>query len=310
MAIYNRTRDKAEKMARSFDIPAVYDDPRELLRKEKLDFVDIITAPESHEEQVLLVASHGLPVICQKPMSTSFASAERMVSFCAKANVPFFVHENWRWQEPFREIKRVLEAGTIGLPFRARLVMISGFPVFQNQPALKEMERFVIADMGSHQLDVARFLFGEAESVFAHTGQVHPDLKGEDVATIMLRMRNKATVVVDLGYPENFIERENLPETWAFVEGAKGSIELAPDYWLRVTTSTGTHSRRIPPPRYPWIDPFYEPSEASGVPCNANLLAAIKGEARGETTGKDNLETARLVFLAYDSAASGRAIHL
>ena len=243
-------------------------------------------------------------------MALSFASAERMVSFCAKAGVPFFVHENWRWQEPFRQLKRVLDEGTIGLPFRARLLIDLRGSRLPEPAVLKEMERFLISDMGSHQLDVARFLFGEAKSVFAQTGQVHPDLKGEDVATIMLRMRNKATVVVDLGYPENFIERENLPETWAFVEGAKGSIELAPDYWLRVTTSTGTHSRRIPPPRYPWIDPFYEPSEASGVPCNANLLAAIKGEARGETTGKDNLETARLVFLAYDSAASGRAIHL
>ena len=310
VAIYNRTREKAEKLARAFGIPAVYEDPRELLRREKLDFVDIITAPESHEEQVRLVVSHGLPVICQKPMSTSLASAERMVESCARAKVPFFVHENWRWQEPFRAIKRLLDEGAIGKPFRARLVMISGFPVFKNQPALKEMERFVIADMGSHQLDVARFLFGEAESVYAHAGRVHPDVKGEDVATIMLRMHSGATVLVDLGYPENFIEHENLPETWAFIEGAKGSIELAPDYWLRVTTESGTHSRRIPPPHYPWIDPFYEPSEASGVPCNMSLLAAIRGDAPAETTGADNLQTVRLVFAAYASAQSGRAIPL
>ncbi|HVO19882.1 MAG TPA: Gfo/Idh/MocA family oxidoreductase [Anaeromyxobacter sp.] len=310
VAIYNRTREKAERMARAFDIPAVYGDPLELLRREKLDFVDIITAPESHEEQVLLVASHGLPVICQKPMSTSLASAERMVEGCARAKVPFFVHENWRWQQPFREIKRELEAGTIGKPFRARLVMISGFPVFQNQPALKEMERFVIADMGSHQLDVARYLFGEAESVFAHAGRVHPDIRGEDVATIMVRMRDRTTVVVDLGYPENFIEHENLPETWAFIEGAKGSIELAPDYWLRVTTESGTRSRRIPPPHRPWIDPYYEPSEASGVPCNANLLSAIRGEGQAETTGADNLQTVRLVFAAYRSAETGQAVLL
>ncbi len=310
VAIYNRTPAKAEKTAQAFGIPSVYDDPRELLQREKLDFVDIITAPESHEEHVLLVASHGLPVICQKPMSISLASAERMVEGCARAKVPFFVHENWRWQQPFREINRLLAAGTIGKPFRARLVMISGFPVFQNQPALKETERFVIADMGSHQLDVARFLFGEAESVYAHAGKVHPDIKGEDVATIVLRMRDRTTVVVDLGYPENFIEHENLPETWAFIEGSKGSIELAPDYWLRVTTEAGTHSRRIPPPHYSWIDPFYEPSEASGVPCNANLLSAIRGEGKAETTGADNLETVRLVFAAYGSAETGRAVHL
>jgi D-apiose dehydrogenase len=310
VAIYNRTRAKAERLASAFGIPAVYEDPAEMLRRERLDFVDIITGPESHEEQVLLVASHGLPVICQKPMSTSLASAQRMVEGCARAGVPFFVHENWRWQEPFRRVKEVLDAGTIGTPFRARLEMISGFPVFANQPALKEMERFVIADMGSHQLDVARFLFGEAESVYAHVGRVHPDVRGEDVATIMLRMRSKATVVVDLGYPENFVEHEKLAETFVFIEGAKGSIELAPDFWLRVTTASGTQSRRSPPPAYPWLDANYEPSEASIVPCNANLLRGVSGQGGAETTGPDNLETVRLVFAAYDSAESGRVVRL
>ena len=44
---------------------------------------------------------------------------------------------------------------------------------------------------------------------------------------------------------------------------------------------------------------------ASGVPCNQNLLAALRGEGRAETTGEDNLKTVRLVFAAYESAASG-----
>jgi predicted dehydrogenase len=310
VAVYNRTRDKAERLARAFGIPAVYDDPTELLRREQLDFVDVITAPESHEEHVLLVAAHGLPVICQKPMALSLASAERMVDACARAKVPFFVHENWRWQEAIRQLKRALDDGAIGVPFRARLEMISGAPVFANQPALKEMDRFVLADMGSHQLDVARFLFGEAASVYSLVDRVHPDIKGEDVATVVLRMRRGTTVVVTLGYPENFIEHEKLPETFVFIEGSKGSIELAPDYWLRVTTATGTHSRRHPPPVYPWLDAGYEPSEASIVSCNANLLAAVAGRGQAETTAADNLETVRLVFAAYDSAAQGRVILL
>ncbi len=308
VAIYNRTRAKAEKLAREFGIPGVYDDPAELLRKEKLDFVDIITGPETHEEHVALVASHRLPVICQKPMALSLASAERMVATCARAGVPFFVHENWRWQEAIRQVKRVLDEGTIGKPFRARLEMISGVSVFVNQPFLRDMEQFLLTDMGSHQLDVARFFFGEAKSVYSLTDRIHKDIRGEDVATVVLRTKSDVTVVVTMGYPENFIEHEKLAETFIFIEGEKGSIELAPDYWLRVTTASGTLSRRVPPPLYPWIDPGYEPSEASIVPCNANLLSAIAGRGKAETTGEDNLRTVRLVFAAYESAASGQVI--
>jgi D-apiose dehydrogenase len=310
VAIFNRTREKAERLAGQLGIPAVYDDPAELLRRESLDFVDVITAPGSHEEQVLLVASHGLPVICQKPMSTSLASAERMVAACARASVPFFVHENWRWQGAIRQVKRALDGGAIGRPFRARLEMVSGAPVFVSQPFLRDLEQFLLTDMGSHQLDVARFLFGEASTLYALTDRVHADIRGEDVATVLLRMRSGITVLVVMGYPENHLERERFPETFIFIEGEKGSIELAADFWVRVTTAAGTHSRRHPPPRYPWLDPGYELSEASCVPCNADLLAGVGGRGPAETTGADNLETMRLVFAAYDSAASGRAIHL
>jgi hypothetical protein len=49
---------------------------------------------------------------------------------------------------------------------------------------------------------------------------------------------------------------------------------------------------------------------SSIVPCQANLLSAIRGEGAAETTGADNLNTVRLVFASYDSAARGEAVRL
>jgi len=48
VAVYNRTRSKADKIAGDFNVPGVYDDPEELLKNEKLDFVDIITDVDTH----------------------------------------------------------------------------------------------------------------------------------------------------------------------------------------------------------------------------------------------------------------------
>jgi predicted dehydrogenase len=119
-----------------------------------------------------------------------------------------------------------------------------------------------------------------------------------------------ATVICGLGYAENFLERDRFPETFIFVEGERGSIELAPDFWLRVTTADGTHARRYPPPHYAWADPAYDLVHASIVPCNAGILSALRREAPAETTGEDNLRTVRLVFAAYESAASGQVVVL
>jgi len=310
VALYNRTRSRAEALAREFGVAAVYDDPEALLDRERLDFIDVITDVDTHGRFVRMAADRGLPVICQKPMAPSLAEAEGMVAACGAAGVPFFVHENWRWQTPLRQLQEALGTGQIGRPFRARIDMISGFPVFVNQPFFKELEQFILTDMGSHILDVARFLFGEAETLYCQTERVHPDIRGEDVATVMLRMQGGPTVLCEMAYAENYLEQDRFPETYVFVEGDRGSLELGPDYWLRITTEAGTLSRRCPPPRYAWADPAYDVVQASIVPCNANLLQALRGQAPAETTGEDNLETVRLVYAAYDSAVSGQTVRL
>jgi predicted dehydrogenase len=304
VALYNRTRSKAEAQAREFGVPMVYDDPEELLEKEDLDFLDIITNVETHSQFVHLAAAHNLPVICQKPMATTLQEAEAMVRTCQRAGVPFLVHENWRWQRPIRQVRRALDEASIGAPFRARIHYCSSYPVFDNQPFLKELEQFILTDMGTHILDVARFLFGEAESVYCQTHRIHRDIKGEDVATVMMAMVTGATVVCEISYASR-TEFERFPQTYITIEGEKGAIVLDQDYAVRVTTEEGTCSKRYPPWHYAWAEPTHDLSHASIVPCNANLLQAIRGAGQAETTAEDNLKTLGLVFGAYESAASG-----
>jgi predicted dehydrogenase len=306
VAIWNRTRPKAEALAREFGIPAVYDDAAAMLRECRPDFVDIVTGVETHRQYAELAAAHGLRVVCQKPLAQTLADAEAIASL----RVPVLVNENWRWQTPIRELKAVLGSGAIGEVFRARIDMISGFPVFRNQPALALLEQFILTDLGTHTLDTARFLFGEAESLCCQTARVHEGIRGEDVATVMLRMRSGATVVVEMAYAENFVERECFPQTLIFVEGSRGSAEIAPDYWVRTTTAQGTDARRCRPPRYAWADPAYDVVHASIVGCHRNLLAGLKGEAQAETNAADNLRTLRLVFGSYDSARLNEVVKL
>ena len=306
-ALYNRTRSKAEAVAQRFGVPAVYDDVETLLADEQLDFVDVITSPETHAQFVRLAAEHRVPVICQKPMAPDLDTTEELVRTCREAGVPFMVHENWRWQTPLRALKQALNQGPVGRPFRARLTFANSFPVFDNQPFLRELEQFILTDIGSHILDTARFLFGEAESLYCRTAQVNPGIKGEDVATVLMEMGEGTTVTCEMSYASR-LEQERFPETHVLAECKRGSVELGPDYWVRATTEEGTVARRYPPPRYPWADPAYDLVQASLVPCNADLLRALQTGQPAETSAEDNLNTARLVFGAYESAATGRPV--
>lgn len=310
VAIYNRTRAKAETLARDFGIPVVYDDADKLLRELRPDFVDNITEIGGHKPLSLLCAQHRIPCICQKPMAASLADAEEMVSAFQRVRTPFFVHENWRWQTPMLALRKHLADGVIGAPFRARFTMISGFDCWANQPALADLEQFILTDLGTHLLDAARACFGEASSLYCQTRRtLAPAVKGENVATIMLTMgKARMSVVIEMAYAKTPLERDSFPETLVFVEGSLGSIELGPDYALRVTRAGGTQVTRHPPARYEWADPAYDIAHASIVPCHANLLAALRGEGQAETTSEDNLQTLRLVFGAYDSARSDTVV--
>lgn len=308
VAIYNRTRAKAEQLAAEFGIPAIYDDPQQLLDRESLDFIDICASADTHAPLVHAAAQRRVAVVCQKPMAESLADCEAMLAACRDAGVPLLINENWRWQTPIRRVHELLQAQAIGTPFRARIRMVSGFPVFANQPFLRELEQFLLVDIGSHILDVARFLFGDAASLYCHIARIQQDIRGEDLATVMLRMRSGMSVICEMGYPGSPHEDDRFPQTYAFIEGTEGSISLQRDFRIRVVTRNGTHDEIATPPHYAWADPAYDIVHSSIVPCQRNLAAALAGRGTAETHAADNLETMRLVYSAYESAAQDRVI--
>ena len=86
----------------------------------------------------------------------------------------------------------------------------------------------------------------------------------------------RTTVTVNMAYAGTPLERECFPQTLVFIEGDRGSIEVAPDFWVRVTTADGTRSCRVPAADFPWADPDYAAVHASMVPCQADILRASR----------------------------------
>lgn len=310
VAVYNRTISKAEQVAKKFGVPRVYGDPEELLKNEQLDFIDIITEVPAHAPLVYLAAKYKVPVICQKPLAPDYETAQKMVAACQEAGIPFFVHENYRWQAPIRELKKIMDEGHIGRPFRGRFQFMHALEpfVWENQPLLKTLQRLIIADQGSHQLDLARFFLGEAESIYCQHLRIRDDIVAEDVASITLKM-DRAIGNVEMSFVSR-TEWNHFPEALIYLEGPQGTLELAPDFWIRLTTASGTQIRRCPPPRYAWADPAYDVNHASMVPLHQDFLRAFRSGQPPENTGEDNLKTMQLVYSAYESAERNQVIQL
>jgi predicted dehydrogenase len=310
-AICDPDQGRAQRLAQRFGIEGVHTDAATMLANESFDFVDIVASPPSHEALVLLACDRRLPVICQKPLADDWAACQRMVQRSIATGTWLAVHENWRWQSTLRRVKQLIDSHELGRVFRCRVDMISSFDVFANQPVLREKKKFIIADLGCHLLDYVRSLIGEADWIVCQTQQVRAAVMGEDTATAVLSMnRGETTVVVNMAYAGTPLGNECFPQTLLFAEGSLGSLEVLPNYRVRVTTGDGTAEESVAPKQYPWVDGQYAIVQSSMVDCHRHLLSALRRLEPAETSGVDNLQSMRLVFAAYESARGKKVIHL
>jgi len=307
-AVCDRQRDKAEAAAARFG-GAVHTDAQAMLAGERLDFVDIATTVESHRALVELAARHGLAAICQKPFAETLEDGEAMVEACRAAGVPLMVHENFRWQRPMREAKRLLEEGAIGAPFYADINFRHRFDVYARQPYLAEVERLSIMDVGLHLFDLARFFLGEVTSLHCRTQRLNPRVRGEDSFFTSFRHASGAVSACtssfySLRHPDPF------PQTLGRIEGSDGSIDILQDYRVVLHQPGGSRVIDADPPVPAWGErPWHVVQESVGT-IQRHWVECLRTGREPETSGADNLRTLRLAVLAYESAAEDRAIAL
>ncbi len=309
VAVCDHDLSKATRLAKKIGKVKVYESAQAMIESEQLDFVDIVSDVNSHVPLIKLAIKHQCPAICQKPLAPSLAEATEIVSEAKDHGQLLLVHENWRWQRPIRVLKSIMDSGQLGQIVRARIDYANSFPVFDNQPFLKELDQFILTDIGTHILDVSRFLFGEASQLYCQTRRIRQDICGEDVATVMLVQRHGVTVTCNMSYASRW-QDDKFPQTMIAIEGTEAGVSLDQDFVIRTYAGAKRESNQVQIPHYDWADPDYDLIHSSIVDCHRNLLSGLQGSNDVETTGEDNLKTLALVFGAYRSANENAVIQL
>jgi predicted dehydrogenase len=103
------------EFAERHDIAHRYRDYRDMLARERLDLVSIVTWPPDHAAMTCDAAAAGVRgVLCEKPMATSLAEADRMLEACRRSGTLLVVNHQRRWAAPYRTARDVLARGAIG----------------------------------------------------------------------------------------------------------------------------------------------------------------------------------------------------
>ncbi len=306
-AVCDRDAEKARAMAERFGVPRWFTDADEALDAIRPDFVDIATTSPSHAPLVALAAGRARVLICQKPMADSFAEGQSMVAAAAKAGSTLVIHENFRWQKPFREIARRLP--DLGAIHFARFSFRHGYDNYKNQPYLAEIERFTIMDVGLHLFDLARHLAGEAETLACRTQRLNPIVRGEDAFTALLGHENGATSIVDVSFFSK-LTPHRFPQTLAQIEGERGSIELGEDFVMTVHCPSGRDTFSVEPEVPAWGEKPWHIIQDSVIAFSRHVIDLLDGSAEPQPSGAHNLNTLKLALAAYDAAESGQTVTL
>lgn len=302
---------KALRAAERFGIPRTYTDFGEMLDRERPDFVDVITPPDSHLEICRAAADRGLAVICQKPLAPTHDEAVQLAEAVQTADVRFMVHENWRWQPWYREIKTIQRQDVLGDLFYIHFHCRTGDGWGQDayldrQPYFREYPRLFVFETGVHFIDTFRFLLGEVTSVYARLQQHNPVIKGEDAGQMVFGFESGATAILDAN-------RYNEPETdenprYTFgtmrIDGSKGHLRLRNDGSILM--------KPLGQPAYEHA--YVHVDRGLGGDCCFHLQSHfvssyLDGEAF-ESEAEDYLRTLRVVEACYESASRDQVVQL
>jgi D-apiose dehydrogenase len=307
-AVCDRDPARADAFARDFGATA-HTDADAMLEAVKPDLADIVTTVPSHRPLVELAARHARTVVCQKPFAETLADARAMVAACAAAGVPLLVHENFRWQRPFRLLRQAIDEDRIGTPRWMRLSFRHGFDVYANQPYLAEVQDLALTDIGLHLFDQARFLMGDIARVSCETQRRNPRVRGMDAFQALLRHTDGGVSAVDASFLSH-LAPEPFPETLAVIEGDTGTLELTQGYRLRLHTGGRVTESDADAPVPAWGErPWHVVQESVAAFC-AHAAAVARGEVQPQPSGAHNLDTLTAILAAIRSSETGQSVPL
>ena len=184
IAIASARREHAEEVAREFDIPHVEADWRELIARDDVDLVSIVTPVVTHCEMTLAALERGKAVLCEKPMAIDADEAKRMTERAREAGVLALIDHELRFLPGRMKLRELLAEGEIGNVRHAKLTFRSDSRADVNRPwnwwSDKKQGGGTLGAIGSHVIDGFRWLLGaEVAEVFCDLATHVPERKDE-----------------------------------------------------------------------------------------------------------------------------------
>lgn len=170
VAMAGRDAEKLTQVAGRFGYTRLYRDWEQLVADPDVGLLDNSGPNYLHAEPCIAAARAGKHLLCEKPLARSATEAWRMLEAAQSAGVVHMCGFNYRFVPAIRLARQVIAEGSLGKIFHFRAHYLQPSLVDPSTPVRWRMSQEqsgygVLGDLGSHIVDLARFLVGEPASV-------------------------------------------------------------------------------------------------------------------------------------------------
>ena len=305
-ALVSGERDKARAVAAQYGIPEThlysYADFDKLRDNPDVDIVYIVLPNSMHAEYTVRAAAAGKHVLCEKPMATSVADAQRMIDACRRVKRKLMIAYRMQY-EPHQRMLIKLARNTANGPIRL-IDAVNGQNDLGNGQ-WRQKKAFSgggsLVDVGVYCLNATRYLTGEEPvEITARITQPKGDARFreiEDIAMFSLRFPSGVVANCASGYSfhqSNHIRVQN-EAAWFHMSPAFAYDGLELQIGRKMGQANTTNSIGLSP-----VDQFAREMDA--------FAWSIRNDMTPLTPGEEGIQDLRIIDAIYQAAAGGSPV--
>lgn len=234
VAICGRNRERAEEVAKKYDIPQVFTDYRTMIERAGIEALIVAIPDDLHYPVTLAALDAGLHVLCEKPLALTLNQAKEMYERAEQARIKHMTYFTWRWLPAFRYLHRLIKEGYLGRCFYSQFRYVGGYGRDGQYGWKWDRQRGlgILGDLGVHMIDLARWCIGDIAKVNAHlpTFIEHSGVAGQpldstnDAALLTLKFEDGSQGVIQVSAVAHIGNRGQ--ECQIVVYGEAGTLEV------------------------------------------------------------------------------------
>ena len=311
VAICDKDLEKAKTRGEGLDGVEYIQDYKELLKREDIDVVNVLTESGTHADITIEAAKAGKHVVVEKPMALTLRDADRMIRECDQNGVKLFVVKQNRFNLPVVKLREALEEGRFGkmVMGTVRVRWCRTQEYYDQDPwrGTWALDGGVFTNQASHHIDLLEWMMGDVESVFAKSTTRLVDTETEDTGVAVLKFTNGALGIIEA----TTATRPKDLEGSISVMGSGGTVEIG---GFAVNEMKVWNFAQEEPGDTQVLERYHtNPPDVYGfghLEYLRSVVDCIQGNGKALVDGLEGRRSLELINAIYESAETGKEVRL